>query len=63
MFSMKKKINELTVRLLESKERADALERENAQMRADLAILEETLHTSDPLEMVARIRSLETAQS
>jgi hypothetical protein len=62
MFSMRKKVAELTARLVESKERADALERENARMRADLAILEETLHTSDPLEMVARIRNIETAR-
>jgi CHASE3 domain sensor protein len=62
MFNMKKKINELTARLVESKERAEILERENAQMRADLAILEETLHTSDPLEMVARIRGIEAAR-
>jgi hypothetical protein len=62
MFNMKKKIAELTVRLVESKERAEALERENARMRADLAILEETLQTSDPLEMVARIRGIEAAR-
>jgi regulator of replication initiation timing len=62
MFSMRKRIAELTARLVEFKERTEKLEEENERMRADLAILRETLHTDDPLEIVARVRALEAAR-
>ena len=59
MFGMKKKIVALTARLSEWQARATALESENDRMRADIAILREAFHTDDPLEIVARVRSLE----
>ena len=59
MFGMKKKIAALTARLIEWQARARTLESENDRMRADIAILREAFHTDDPLEIVARVRSLE----
>jgi len=59
---MRKRIAELTARLVEFKERTEVLEHENERMKADLAILRETLHTDDPMEIVARIRALESAR-
>lgn len=60
MFNMKKKIDALTARVSEWQARARALESENDRMRADIAILREAFQTDDPLEIVARVRSLET---
>jgi hypothetical protein len=62
MFSMRKRIADLTARLVESKERAEKLEQENERMRADLNILRETFQTDDPMEIVARLRALEAAR-
>lgn len=62
MFSMRKRIAELTARLVEFKERAEVLEQDNDRMKADLAILRETLHTDDPMEIVARFRALEATR-
>ena len=62
MFNMKKQIVALSDRLAEWQARASALESENDRMRADIAILREALHTDDPLEIVARVRSLENGK-